>query len=84
MPLEKMVAVEINKTHAQSCDSNFKKISPDRPVKVYAADAFTLLDEFEEGEFDMIYMDANGYDPTTGRHSKNINYSLLKTYYSKF
>jgi len=81
--VEKMAAVEIDKKHAASCDSNFKKISPDIPVEVYAADAFTLLDEFEDGELDMIYMDANGYDPTTGKNSKNINYSLLKAYYPK-
>ncbi len=82
-PVERMSAVEINKKHAASCDSNFKKVSPDIPVKVYAADAFTLLDEFEDGELDLIYLDANGYDPTTGKNSKNINYSLLKAYYPK-
>jgi predicted O-methyltransferase YrrM len=59
------------------------------PVSIYPEDGFEVIKRHGDGEVDLLYLDANDYDPTDAsnqgerRTSKNINYGLLKKGYDK-
>jgi predicted O-methyltransferase YrrM len=81
--LEKLVGVELNPDHAQKGQENFNKISPIGTVAFLGRDGFEVIKEYPDQSVDLVYLDANGFDPATQRNSKNINYSLLKAAYPK-
>jgi predicted O-methyltransferase YrrM len=88
-PFQKLAGVEINKDHAQKCQKNFDKIRGTIPVTIYPEDAFHTIERYSEREIDLLYLDANGIDPTASARkghpvsSKNINFSLLQKVYPK-
>jgi predicted O-methyltransferase YrrM len=80
---KKLVGVEIDPKHAIKGQENFDKISPNFKVPFLARDGFDVVKEYADNEIDMVYLDANGFDPATGKNGKNINYSFAKAAYSK-
>ncbi len=89
--IEKLAAVEIDENHARLCDENFKEITTRNDkdgftnitVSIHARDGFEVLKEYSEESIDLLYLDANGFDPATKKNSKNINTTFLKRGYSK-
>jgi predicted O-methyltransferase YrrM len=79
----KLVGVELNKDHARIGQDNFNEIRGDIPVAFLGEDGFDVLDRYQDNEIDLLYLDANGKDPETGKSNKRINYSLLKKAYTK-
>jgi predicted O-methyltransferase YrrM len=82
-PVQKMEGVEINQDHARIGQENFNKIKTTVPINFRGEDAFEVIKQYKDGEVDLLYLDANGKDPETGRSSKRINYSLAKAAYEK-
>lgn len=86
---DKLVGVEIDQNNARLCQENIEQVRGDVPVRILPEDGFDVLDRYEDGEVDLLYLDANGYDPDTAakgnssHNTKNINTSLLKKAYSK-
>ncbi len=78
-----MAGVEIDPNHAKICQENMNKVSPERPVLIHAADGFDILETYADESLDLLYLDANGFDPVTQKSSKNINTTFLKRGYSK-
>lgn len=84
-----MAAVEINKEHAQICQENMDKVSPNQKIKIHAADGFQVIKQYEPQSIDLLYLDANGRDPCgknwfkRRKNTKRINYCLLKRGYKK-
>ncbi|MHA1682400.1 MAG: O-methyltransferase [Promethearchaeota archaeon] len=86
---EKLVAVEIDANNARLCQDNFDALcsemdAGDVVVKVHPEDGFEVLKRYNDAEVDLLYLDANGTDPETGKErTKRINYSFLKKAYPK-
>ena len=85
---QSLEAVEIDKNNARICQDNFNALIEETTskatVKVDAEDGFKVLERFADDSIDLLYLDANGFDPATQKdNSKNINYSLLKAAYLK-
>ena len=76
-------AVELELKHAQKGQENFDKITTDPHVEFNCENGFDTIPKYPESSIDLLYLDANGYDPTTQHSSKNINYSFLAASYSK-
>ncbi len=84
----KLVGVEIEPNNARLCQDNFDQIRGKVPVTIRPADGLEVLEEYADGELDLLYLDAAGYekpDPATGEKvpGKNINYLLIKKAYAK-
>jgi predicted O-methyltransferase YrrM len=85
----KLVGVEIDQNSARLCQDNMDQVRGDVPVVIFPEDGFEVINRYEDGEVDLLYLDANGYDPTDAvsqgerTNSKNINYGLLKKAYDK-
>lgn len=82
-PAVRLDAVEIDPNNGRLCMDNFNEIKGDTPLVVHVEDGFDTIELYEEGEIDLLYMDANGTDPETGLNNKRINYTFLKKAYSK-
>jgi predicted O-methyltransferase YrrM len=80
---EKLKAVEIELKHALKGQENFDKITNDPHVEFNCENGFETIPTYLDSSIDLLYLDANGFDPTTKRSSKNINYSFLSAAYSK-
>jgi predicted O-methyltransferase YrrM len=79
----KLQAVEIDPNHAKKGQENFDKITTDPKVDFLCENGFDTIPKYPDSSIDLLYLDANGYDPSTKRNSKNINFSFLKEAYSK-
>lgn len=85
----KLVGVEIDANSARLCQDNMDQVRGDVPVTILPEDGFDVIDRYDDGEVDLLYLDANGYDPTDAsnagdrKNSKNINYGLVKKAYPK-
>ncbi|MBN2152179.1 MAG: hypothetical protein JW839_12080 [Candidatus Lokiarchaeota archaeon] len=79
----RLEAVEIDENNGRICTDNFNEIKGDVPLTVHVEDGFETIERFKDGEFDLVYMDANGKDPETGKNNKRINYTFLKRAYPK-
>ncbi len=85
----KLVGVEIDLNNAGLCRENMDQVRGDVPVTILPEDGFDVLERYEDGEIDLLYLDANGYDPDardkggSTRNTKNVNTGLLKKAYSK-
>ncbi len=80
---ESLKAVEMDPKHAQKGQENFDKIATDPKVEFLCENGFDTIPGYPDCSIDLLYLDANGYDPATKRNSKNINYSFLKEAYPK-
>jgi predicted O-methyltransferase YrrM len=76
-------AVELDANNGRICTDNFNEIKGDAPVEVYTEDGFETIERWEDNEIDLLYMDANGKDPESGKSNKRINYTFLKKAYPK-
>lgn len=79
----RLEAVEIDPNNGRICTDNFNEIKGDAPLVVRVEDGFQTITRFKDAELDLVYMDANGKDPETGRNNKRINYTFLKKAYPK-
>jgi len=82
-PANRLDAVEIDPNNGRICTDNFNEIKGDTPLTVHVEDGFDTIENFEDGEIDLLYMDANGTDPETGLNNKRVNYTFLKKAYAK-
>ncbi len=86
---DKLVGVEIDQNNARLCQENMDQVRGDVQVRILPEDGFDVLDRYEDDEIDLLYLDANGYDPDaqdkggSARNTKNVNTGLLKKAYSK-
>lgn len=80
----RLAGVEIDPNYGRLCQDNMDQVRGAVPVTIHAADGFDVLEEYGAGEIDLLYLDANGFDPDSGREgTKRVNYSLLKKAYPK-
>ncbi|HME54490.1 MAG TPA: hypothetical protein VKM55_19925 [Candidatus Lokiarchaeia archaeon] len=82
-PAARLDAVEIDPNNGRLCADNFNEIKGDTPLVVHVEDGFDTIENFEDGEINLLYMDANGTDPETGLNGKRINYTFLRKAYPK-
>lgn len=85
----KLVGVEIAQNNARLCQENMEQVRGNVQVRILPEDGFDVLDRYEDDEIDLLYLDANGYEPDapkegeSQRNSKNVNTGLVKKAYSK-
>jgi predicted O-methyltransferase YrrM len=73
---EHLVGVEIEKHPADLAKKNLISIGMDE-VEVLCEDGFKTIQEVDY-PIDLLYLDANGYDPDTDTNGKRIYLSMLK------
>jgi predicted O-methyltransferase YrrM len=82
-PSSKLVGVEIDKSHAEKGQQNFDKIRGEIPVSFLGEDGFQVIPKYQNKEIDLLYLDGNGLDPTSGKKGKIINSAFAKAGYDK-
>ena len=70
--------------HAQKGQDNFNKIRTDPHVEFSSENGFDTIPTYADSSIDLLFLDANGFDPTTQRNSKNLNYIFLLIFFFCF